>query len=226
MHNITSHRISLDDIETPAQCIAELILHSVALEKPVLWLVSGGSCIGVAVAVSEILSKNISDTAEIHVALVDERYGAQGHENSNWSQLMSAGFVTGSMHMNPILQTSSSVQETTEDYNIRIQKLLDRELTIIGLFGIGADGHTAGLLPNNSVSNSEKLYAHYDGLDFERITATPKMIGLAHHTVIYATGDTKKVAISELIESGAKSNLPAAVLWQNQNAALFSDQIK
>ena len=68
----------------------------------------------------------------------------------------------------------------------------------IGLFGIGADGHTAGVLPRSVAVNAMGWSVAYDAGTFERITITPKTIVKLDEAVAFAQGKEKWKVVEDL----------------------------
>jgi 6-phosphogluconolactonase/glucosamine-6-phosphate isomerase/deaminase len=81
----------IQSAEPVAKFLADTILDRLFKGQKVLWLVGGGSGIKVAVAASQILKKQ-SNLSSLTFTLTDERFGAVGHGDSNWKQLLEAGF--------------------------------------------------------------------------------------------------------------------------------------
>ena len=174
MINVNTIKIHADDLETPARFVAERIQGYINEGKQVLWLISGGSCINVAVQARKLLDGTLKPDV-LTVSLVDERFGPVGHNDSNAEKLLQAGFNTDNLSFHPVL-TGNTIEETATAYSRYLDHVAEKRAIVIGLFGMGADAHTSGLLPNNHVMDSEKKVACYTGPDFERITTTPKYI--------------------------------------------------
>ena len=168
-------------IDDAADFVSSSILKQLRLGKTVLFFVAGGSAIPVAVKISQILrgypDKNL--IKNLTVTLTDERYGSVVHPDSNWQQLLDRGFYLPSVKRIPVLTGDDFVTETEKFNKILREKLMVGEENEykIGLFGVGIDGHTAGILPEFPAMNSEDLAFGYITSNFSRITITPKMIG-------------------------------------------------
>jgi 6-phosphogluconolactonase/glucosamine-6-phosphate isomerase/deaminase len=73
--------------------IADLTAHLITelrAGKRVLWLLSGGSNIRAIVEVMDSIDDSL--TPNLSLLLADERFGPVGHHDSNWQQLLDAGF--------------------------------------------------------------------------------------------------------------------------------------
>jgi len=137
--------------------------------KRVLWLVSGGSNIDAAVRVMDGLAE--SKLEKLTVMLMDERYGAVGHADSNWAQLLEAGFKARRTRTVPVLTEGADIEETTNKFATSAEQEFQQAEVVIGQFGMGADGHTAGILPNSPATTDDQVWAvYYDGGQYQRIT--------------------------------------------------------
>ena len=94
--------------------IALSILEQLKLGKRVLFFVTGGSSIPIAVKVSELLEMHPHDN--LTVVLTDERYGPINYPDSNWYQLVENGFHLSQAKLIPVL-TGENITSTTEKYN-------------------------------------------------------------------------------------------------------------
>jgi 6-phosphogluconolactonase/glucosamine-6-phosphate isomerase/deaminase len=153
--------------------------------QTVLWLVPGGSAIELAAAVSQGLTAH--DTSKLTVSLTDERYGLVGHADSNWQQLGQAGFHIPGAQMQPVL-TGADIAATTQAFASFTDAMLETADYRLGFFGIGPDGHTAGILPGSPAVDSPAAAVAYDGGQFQRITMTPAAIRQLDEAVVYAVG--------------------------------------
>ncbi len=161
------------EVKIVADFVAKAILDKLNSGKKVLWLVPGGSNIPVAVEAAKIITKQPHQ--HLTVTLTDERYGAVGHKDSNWQKLKQQGFNLPQAKLIPVL-TGENRAMTTKNFNTILEQELKNAKYKIGLLGVGADGHTAGILPESIAVNTGDLTFGYNGPDFERITITEKVI--------------------------------------------------
>lgn len=219
------------DAGEAANFLASSILKQLKSGKRVLFFVTGGSSISVGSKVSKILreypDKNL--LKNLTVTLTDERYGKIGHPDSNWQQLKDRDFDIPQVKFIPIL-TGDDRNTTIEKFN----KILNTELMVnkenkykIGLFGIGSDGHTAGILPESVVVNSEELVAGCDTPTFSRITITPKMIEKFDEAIVWAQGKDKWKIVENLLGADIPiTKQPAQILKKVPLLTIFSDYEK
>lgn len=220
MNAFNMNTINTNENEAPAHYIASIIVPLLADNKCVIWLVSGGSALTVAVRARQLIGKAVT-TDQLHVGLADERYGSPGHADSNYQQLIDAGFLTKNVIMHPVLAGKDTAQ-TAASYAATLGYLLNKSDAAIGLFGMGKDGHTAGLLPDNPIMQKPNLADYYIAPDFERISITPLCIGRLDAAVLYAVGKDKWPALKTL-ENSASERLPVCALKKAASLIVYSD---
>jgi 6-phosphogluconolactonase/glucosamine-6-phosphate isomerase/deaminase len=192
-------------------------VSKLASSNKVLFLIAGGSAIGLAVKLRLALDDVASN---ICFTLTDERYGPAGHADSNWKQLLSEGFKLAGTDYYEVLQDKTA-QQTTAAFNDFL-KTSDAKYKI-GLFGMGADGHTSGILPGSPAVDAKDFVAYYEAPDFKRITTTPAFIETLDFAYLYAMGENKHQQIERLGESHEISEQPAQVLKRVKNLIVFND---
>ncbi len=199
--------------------MAESITRQLTLGKRVLWLVPGGSAIAIAVAVSKIL-KDI-DLTNLTVTLTDERFGPTDHQNSNWYQFQQAGFAPRA-NLIPVLG-EKDIDYTTRNFAQNLARELAMADYKLGFFGMGADGHTAGILPGSMAVKSSELAANYTAGDFQRITITPATIKMLDEAVLYAVGSSKQKALVDLGKDLPLNEQPAQILKSVNEFIVYND---
>jgi 6-phosphogluconolactonase/glucosamine-6-phosphate isomerase/deaminase len=212
----------IDAIDPVVDYLATTIKDKLQDGQRVLWLVPGGSAISVASAVANKL-KGV-DLSNLFISLTDERFGLVDHEDSNWRQLAGTGFVLDSAQLVPVL-TGENRGSTTEAFAKNLQDLYAGADYKIGFFGMGPDGHTAGILPESPAVESSSWAAAYDAPGFERITMTPKAILALDEAVVYATGHAKRHALADLQKDLPLMQQPAQALKKVPKLTVFNDQV-
>jgi 6-phosphogluconolactonase/glucosamine-6-phosphate isomerase/deaminase len=207
-----------DNSKVGTQALAGKVVNSLKEGKKVLWLVPGGSNIPIAVEAMNMIRQALNDN-ETHtnnkllnltVTLSDERYGHVGHKDSNWKQLEDAGFNFDGVNKIPVL-IGKSLEGTASAYKKGIIKAMNEVATseglIIGQFGIGADGHIAGILPHSRAAayleadhtgKDSPLICAYRSSPFIRITLTPVALNKVSIAYVFAFGDSKREAVERL----------------------------
>ncbi|MFA6295063.1 MAG: 6-phosphogluconolactonase [Candidatus Paceibacterota bacterium] len=223
-------------------------------DKKVLWLVPGGTNIPISVEVMKIVRKQVSEKLmnNLTVTLTDERFGPVGHKDSNWEQLMLAGFDFSGIQTLPVLK-NLSLEETVNEFSKNIERAFSLPISpisktdslpvgeviplensstseiingndiVIGQFGIGPDGHIAGILPNSSAVKSLNTTFSYTAPPFTRITLTPKALLKISIAYAFVFGESKREAISNLqIKNLSIEEQPAQILKKLKEAYLYS----
>ncbi len=203
-----------------ANVISEKLKRHLHAGESVLWLVSGGSSVKVAVAVA----KKISSGNNLTVSLADERYGPVDHSESNWKQLADAGFKISGANLHPILQ-GKSFEQTCREYNNFLETASQKYDYILVLLGLGQDGHTAGILPHSPALDSKKYATGYFAADFQRITLAPLGFGLLDEAVVYAAGPAKRQAVLELTKRHSTEDQPAQLIKAVPAVSVYNDEI-
>lgn len=195
--------------------------HRLLNGEDVLWIISGGSAISTAVAVAEKLKGRRLTT--LSVTLADERYGPIGHADENWQALLDAGFtLRGATLYRPLIDKDRT--ETTAKFNLWLKDHFSSADYTIGLFGVGADGHTAGIKPGSPVVTATEWATDYTGPDFERITITPSAIAQLAEAIIQVKGTEKADTVRQLRDETVSDDIqPAQVLKRAKKSTLYTN---
>jgi 6-phosphogluconolactonase/glucosamine-6-phosphate isomerase/deaminase len=201
------------------------LVRELASGKRVLWLVSGGSNIPASVQIMDNLSGALSQN--LTVMLADERYGEPGHAESNWAQLLRAGFKQGQATLLPILQAGLNLKQTVARYNqLAKQAFADHDI-IIAQLGVGRDGEICGIVANSPAAlETTELIVSYQDPPLARLTLT--FAGLRQISAVYAFafGQPKhKVLVSLATEPLTPDEQPAQILKQLPEAYVYNDQV-
>jgi 6-phosphogluconolactonase len=194
--------------------------------KRVLWLVSGGSAIGIAVDALKKLRQDTVPLDNLMVMQIDERYGPVGHDDSNWKQLQDRGFLDEDFARSPILN-GESLEDTRRNYERVLGEALQYADYSIGLLGIGADGHTAGILPETEgADENAPLVVAYSAADYTRITISAKAIARLDTVIAYASGATKEDALRTLQRDVPFAEQPAQILKSVKDSYVYNDIVE
>lgn len=200
--------------------IAERILEKLEDNQKVLWLVPGGSAIIVAVAAAKVIATH--DHHNLTITLSDERYGLLNHPDSNWRQLRDAGFSLPEAKLIPVL-TEYDLMKTNEIFAYNLERAISEASYVIALLGLGADGHTAGILPNSLAVSSPELTCAYEAGNYKRITITPVAAVKINEAIVFAQGESKWPALKELAKTLDIKEQPAQILKQIEQVTIFTD---
>jgi len=213
--------VKTNSSEAAIRRLTNILNAAIYLHKHIVWFVSGGSAVEIAVAVQ----KQLKSTDGLLILQADERFGPVDHPNSNWLKLKQAGFDPKKGANSPILN-GKDLRHTAAEYNLMVESALAKSNFTVALLGIGPDGHTAGIMPRSqAVVSSDYVYG-YEWADFMRITITPQVFPRIHTAIVYAMGDAKKAALEKLTQDNiAISSEPAQVLKRVEDVWVYNDQI-
>jgi 6-phosphogluconolactonase len=189
----------LPSAKEAAQRAAELIAHAVpgtagAWHRLFTLALSGGTT---PAAMIEALGERALPWSRIAIFQVDERVAAAGHPNRNLTTQLLAlpEAARGSIRPMPVEDPD------LEQAALRYGELLPGRLDVVHL-GLGADGHTASLVPGDPVLGvSDRLVAvtgEYEG--YRRMTFTYAALEAARQLVWLVTGEDKRDALRRLLE--------------------------
>ncbi len=215
------------DEKEGVEAMAGELAASLGENLRVLWLICGGSNIPFAAEAMNIIRKTVSteQLGLLTVGQTDERYGTVGHQDSNWKQMKDAEFNFDNINPMPIL-LGESLEKTVHEYERRITNAFEENDRVIAQFGIGADGHVAGMLPHTGgIAATEVVYG-YDSMPFVRITLTPPAFARIDSAYTFAFGSSKKEAIKKLTSAELPlAEEPCQILKQIPQSFFYSDQI-
>lgn len=219
-------RINPDDDARIYETVGQRINRELADGKHVTWLVCGGSNIPLIVKAMDLVDPSL--TNNLTIMLTDERFGIPGHADSNWTQLDDAGFQPHQASVIRTLQPELTMEDTCNVYAQELLRATGEADIVIAHFGIGGDGHIAGILPGTEASrmdgDGDPLVTGYDGGAFMRVTMTPKAWQLLDVAYACAFGDTKHQAIERLISQDISvEDQPSQLLKRLDEAYLFTD---
>lgn len=216
--------IKIDNADQAAETLAGALQTALEQYPAVTWLVPGGSNIAITVAAMASLPDEL--TEKLIIAQTDERYGPLGHPDSNWRQLVEAGFKLKKAKALPVLTDEPlSLEETSARYAGHIGELI--KLTYkIGQFGIGADGHIAGIKPDSPAAVANGLAVGYQAEDFNRVTITFGAIRQLDEAFAFVFGENKRAMLEALANEHHQPLLqPAQILKSLSNSFVYNDQI-
>jgi 6-phosphogluconolactonase/glucosamine-6-phosphate isomerase/deaminase len=211
----------ISEPEQIASYLAEVISAKLGSDKKVLWLISGGSVIPIAAQASKIIQGVDSN---LFISLVDERPGKVGHPDSNWLQLQEAGLAYSNREYQEVLQNQPDQQQVTS-YDAWLGRMLDTADYKIGLFGVGPDGHTAGILPGNTLKFSLDNVGYWDDGERQRISITPEGIAKLDEVVVFISGGPKRQVVDKLQSDQDPIDFPAQYLKKAAKLTVYNDWV-
>lgn len=212
-------------IEEAATALEQRLQQELSAGNRVLWLVSGGSNIGIAVQIINQLPTD--QTSLLSVMLVDERFGEPGHEGSNWQQLLDAGFDFKQATALPTLKAKQTVESAVNDYTEMLTAALTSTDVSIGLLGIGADGHIAGIMVgSHEAEDTKDLIVSIPAEPYTRLTLTYHALQQLDSTYTFAFGPAKLAPLEQLQTNDTPlSKQPSQILKHMEHAYIYNDQL-
>ncbi len=203
--------------------IANEARSAVAERGKFLLAVSGGKN---PWAMLKLLASEVLPWERIHIFQIDERIAPAGDPDRNLTHLLeslkTASIALENIHSMPVngidpIEGAKSYEETL----IRIcgiPPILD-----LAHLGLGPDGHTASLVPNDPVLTVGERDVAITGIyqDRCRMTLIYPMINRSRKILWLATGAEKAPMIARLKD--ADPSIPAGRISQ-ENALLFADE--
>ena len=223
--------IHADNEDKGIQEMADRIVQALSNGAKVLWLVCGGSNIPFSVEAMNIIRQSVGNSAlaNLTVGLTDERYGPVEHSDSNWKLLLENGFLLSGVSQMPML-SGKPLEETVCSYADRLKAVMSGITALNGLivaqFGMGADGHIAGIFPHSVAVSDQRFVCGYKADTFTRMTLTPVALKEVMTAYAFVFGNTKRAALRRLHDEDLSvDEQPAQILKQIKEVSLYSDQI-
>ncbi len=207
--------------------LANLLREAIQARGVASLAVSGGSGLGPMFAV---LTELRLPWARIHVFQVDERIAPDGHQDRNWTaadrdliaRLPQAPAGVHPMPVAAALGGQGAIDEAVDRYLDVLGDVTGHPavLDVVHL-GLGADGHTASLVPGDPVLEVEHrdvaVTGTYQGR--RRMTLTYPALARAREIVWLVSGDPKAEAVAQLVR-GDRS-IPAGRVHQDRATLLI-----
>jgi 6-phosphogluconolactonase len=163
----------------------------------------------------------------VHVAQVDERVAPAGDPDRNLTHLHEsllehAPLRPEQIHAMPV--ESPDLDDAAKRYAKTLQEIAGSPPVLdLAHLGLGPDGHTASLVPGDSVLNVTDADVALTGVyqDRRRMTLTYPMLNRARRILWLVTGNDKVDALARLREGD--TSIPAGRIQQDQ-AVLLADR--
>lgn len=211
-----------------AEAIARTLSDAIRKHQRVLWLTSGGSLIPIQTRAMQLLAgKTKLSLDRLAIWMIDERYGAPGHEDSNYAQLCAAGFQPGSATYIDILDGNLPLDQTLDRFSNLAETSFENADYIVASCGLGADGHTAGLMPGwtELADMHDDDVISYTTPNFTRLTLTPHLIQKCDIAFVCAFGPQKQAALHALSQQKVSPTLPAHFYTTMPDVRVYNDAV-
>lgn len=201
----------------------------------ILCMISGGSALTVLEAIDATrLRSNVT------IVFVDERF-TDDRKGNNFTQLTQTNFYKSAREVGvQFIDSTVQTNETLECFTQRLNHAFNDYYKIhsstytIGLFGIGEDGHTAGIFPMSESDfigtfETEDLYVSITNKALTypyRTTVTPTCIEeKIDEVILFAVGSSKCDNILNYMHNKNFTHyqIPALIPAQHPQSILFTD---
>ena len=217
----------LTDADAVAQMASATIVeecrHAVRARGRFVAAISGGRT---PWEMLRVLAEQDVPWEHVHVVQVDERVAPAGHADRNLTHLRKslerAPLDAGQIHAMPV--DAPDLEAAAERYAASLEEIagLPPVLDIVHL-GLGADGHTASLVPGDSVLDvtdaDVALTGVYQGR--RRMTLTYPILDRARRVLWVVTGSDKAGPLAKLLKGDV--SIPAGRVRQDR-ALILADR--
>jgi 6-phosphogluconolactonase/glucosamine-6-phosphate isomerase/deaminase len=216
--------IKAADTTAARDALSKRLIKELSEKKRVLWIISGGSNIPIEVAIMESIPEELQPYLAI---MYDERFGPYNHKDSNYLQLVEAGFNPGkSTLLQAITPDTFSLSAATKRYEAAADEAFAHADVIIAQLGLGIDGHISGILPGSPASTAKKLVSGYKSDQYDRITFTFPALKKCNAVYLFAFGESKRVQLETLRDYNLQPKIqPSQILKKIPEAYVYNDQI-
>lgn len=206
-----------------AQWIAAQAREAIAARGRFILGVSGGTTPSL---MFRELARDDVDWDRVDVVQVDERVAPTGDRDRNltalYESLRESPRAIARIHAMPV--ESAEFADGTAQYSDLLESIAGSPpvLDVVHL-GLGADGHTASLVPGDPVLEVAESDVAWTGeyMGRQRMTLTFPMLNRARQVLWLVTGSQKADALSRL--RGSDRSIPAGRIRQNA-ALVFADR--
>jgi len=156
---------------------------------------------------------------EAHIFQVDERVAPPGDEARNLTHLVQMLSLDHQAALRPMPVTSRDLELSAAEYEVHVPERLD----LVHL-GLGPDGHTASLVPGDSVLEVDELRVAMTGGLYEghrRMTLTYPALSAARQILWLVLGEKAREPLAKLL--AGDTSIPAGRV-ENDNMLLVCDE--
>jgi 6-phosphogluconolactonase len=206
-----------------AALIAESARQAVAARDQFLLALSGGKSPWKMI---HALAKEAVPWECVHVFQVDERIAPEGHPDRNLTTLREILLTQTDLpedHIHPMPVDEEDLDKAAREYGGMLNRYAGTPavLDLVSL-GLGSDGHTASLIPEDPVLNvtAQDVAVTEPHFGRNRMTLTYPILNRSRQILWVVTGAEKEPMLKRLLRSDL--SIPAGRVNQN-NAILLTD---
>jgi len=201
--------------------IAEMARSGVAARGRFIMAVSGGQTPWMML---RALSNQDMPWEKVHVVQVDERVAPAGHQDRNLTHLRDSLLTPATLSMDHLYAMpveAPDLEAAAAQYAARLQELAGSPpvLDLVQL-GLGSDGHTASLVPGDSVLDATDTDVAPTGLyqGRRRMTLTYPILNRSRCILWLVTGSGKAGMLARLRDGDL--SIPAGLVHREQALVL------
>jgi len=212
--------------EEAACAAAELVAQRAVIEiersGSFVWAVSGGST--PAHFLAELAHHDHVDWSAVHLFQVDERIAPLGAPTRN-DTMIRHRFVDHrpEVHYHPLPVEAADLPSALADHLLELERRtgVPARLDLVQL-GLGTDGHTASLVPDDPVLAADTEFAVTERYnDTRRVTMTAPLLNRAAERMFLVTGADKDLALHQL--AARDPGIPASLIT-HERTTVVTDQ--
>lgn len=154
-----------------------------------------------------------------HIYQVDERVAPPGDEARNLTHLVQMLSLDHQAALRPMPVTSRDLELSAAEYEVHVPEKLD----LVHL-GLGPDGHTASLVPGDSVLELDDRRVAMTGAPYQghlRMTLTYPALAAARQILWLVLGEGSREALAKLL--AGDTSIPAGGV-ENDNMLVVADE--
>ncbi len=206
-------------------------------KQPTLLLLAGGSAFSFLEYVdTAVLSETLT------IGMTDERFSRDEAVNNFEQFTQTIFYAEAKQHGVHFLDSSVGEKESLENFGTRFEQNISDWIeqntngTIVATFGIGEDGHTAGIMPfPENPSRFDELFEKnpisvaYNAMEKNqyslRTTVTLDFVRRrVQSAVVFASGEGKRTALEKVMhKEGTLAETPARIVREIKNLNLYTD---
>jgi 6-phosphogluconolactonase len=156
---------------------------------------------------------------EAHIFQVDERVAPPGDDARNLTHLVQMLSIDHQAALRPMPVTSRDLELSAAEYEVHVPERLD----LVHL-GLGPDGHTASLVPGDSVLEVDDRRVAMTGAPYQghlRMTLTYPALTAARQILWLVLGEAGREPLAKLLAGDA--SIPAGRV-ENENMLVVCDE--
>ena len=212
-----------DFYQAALSTIVDRINNSLTNQKRCSIAISGGNT---PLRLFELLAQaQVLDWNRIDLFWVDERMVPGDHPDSNFgaaNDLLIAKVPIPQGNVHRIVTEGFSPKKASDDYERQLLNYFEGQLPEFDLMllGMGADGHTASLFPQDkALDERKKLVVDVDGKNGKppvpRVTLTLPVINNSKFVLFLVAGENKIRIFEEIVEENNTADYPAGLVNPN-----------